>query len=129
MFKPVTTELSNNYLLRNQDYPANVLAEKSLMTEFEYSNVGKPTITGKQQELVQPTDVAFIEKGKWYCGHIFYCCGNRHKVRLQECLKASNKEKSKTADTVGSGNFNPRTGKKWYNTHKTSTPKVKNGVV
>ena len=72
MFKPVTTELSNNYLLRNQDYPANVLAEKSLMTEFEYSNVGKPTITGKQQELVQPTNVAFMEKGKRDGGPICY---------------------------------------------------------
>ena len=30
---------------------------------------------------------------------------------------------------VGLGNFNPRTGKKWNNTHKTATPKVKKGVV
>ena len=30
---------------------------------------------------------------------------------------------------VGSGNFDPRTGKKWDNTHKTATPKVKKGVV
>ena len=30
---------------------------------------------------------------------------------------------------VGSGNFDPRTGKKQDNTHKTSTPKVKEGVV
>ena len=35
----------------------------------------------------------------------------------------------KTADMVGSGNFNPRTGKKWYNNHKTATPKSKKGVV
>ena len=30
---------------------------------------------------------------------------------------------------VGSGNFDPRTGNKWDNTHKTDTPKVKKGVV
>ena len=30
---------------------------------------------------------------------------------------------------VGLGHFYPRTGKKWYNTHKTATPKVKKGVV
>ena len=30
---------------------------------------------------------------------------------------------------VGLGNFDPRMGKKWDNTHKTSTPKVKKGVV
>ena len=30
---------------------------------------------------------------------------------------------------VGSGNFDPRTGNKWDNTHKTATPKVKKGVV
>ena len=27
------------------------------------------------------------------------------------------------------GHFYPRTGKKWDNTHKTATPKVKKGVV
>ena len=40
-----------------------------------------------------------------------------------------NKEKSKTADMVGSGHFDPRTGKKWDTTPKTATPKVKKGVV
>ena len=30
---------------------------------------------------------------------------------------------------VGLGHFNPRTGKKWDNTHKTATPKVKKEVV
>ena len=30
---------------------------------------------------------------------------------------------------VGSGHFDPRTGKKWDNTHKTATPKVNKGVV
>ena len=40
-----------------------------------------------------------------------------------------NKEQLKTADMVGFGNFDPRTGKKWDNTHKTSTRKVKKGVV
>ena len=30
---------------------------------------------------------------------------------------------------VGSGHFDPRTGKKWDNTHNTATPKVKKGVV
>ena len=29
----------------------------------------------------------------------------------------------------GSGNFDPRMGKKWDNTHKISTPKVNKGVV
>ena len=32
-FKPVTTELSNNYLIVKQEYPANTLAKKRLMTE------------------------------------------------------------------------------------------------
>ena len=59
-FNTVTTELRNNYLLGNQEYPANVLAETILMTNLDYSNVGKPTISGKQQEQVQPTDVAFV---------------------------------------------------------------------
>ena len=30
---------------------------------------------------------------------------------------------------VGSGHFDPRTGKKWDNTHKIATHKVKKGVV
>ena len=30
---------------------------------------------------------------------------------------------------VGSGHFDPRTGNKWDDTHKTATPKVKKGVV
>ena len=30
---------------------------------------------------------------------------------------------------VGSGHFDPRTGKKWDNTHNNTTPKVKKGVV
>ena len=64
-FKPITTELSNSYLLGNQEYPANVLAANRLMTDFDYSNVGKPTSLVKQQEKVQPMDVAFVEKGKW----------------------------------------------------------------
>ena len=32
------------------------------MTNFDYSNVGKPTSAGKQQEQVQPTDVVFFWK-------------------------------------------------------------------
>ena len=30
---------------------------------------------------------------------------------------------------VGLGNFDSRTGKKWYNTQKTATPNVKKGAV
>ena len=48
-FKPVTTKLNNNYLLGKQEYPANVLATKRLMTDFNYSNVGNPTSAEKQQ--------------------------------------------------------------------------------
>ena len=110
--------MSKNFLLGNQEYPANALAEKRLMTDFGYSNVRKPTSLVKQQEQVQPTDVAFVVKVKWDGGPICYCCGEIHEGGWQECPKASNKEKSKTADTVGSGNFNPRTGKKWDNTTK-----------
>ena len=127
--KPVTAELSNNNLLGNQEYPANVLAEKRIMTDFDYSNVDKPTRAGKQQEQVQPTDVAFVEKGKWDGGTICYCCGKIHEGGWRECPKASNKEKLKTAGMAGSGHFDPRTGKKWESTHKTATPKVKKGVV
>ena len=43
--------------------------------------------------------------------------------------KVSNKEKLKTADMAGLGHLDPRTGKKWDTTLKTSTPKVKKGVV
>ena len=32
------------------------------MTNFDYSNVGKQTSAGKQQEQVQPTDVALVKK-------------------------------------------------------------------
>ena len=53
----------------------------------------------------------------------------RHKVGWRECPKVSNKEKSKTADMVGSGHFDTRTGKKWDNNQKTATPKVNKGVV
>ena len=77
-FKPVTTELDNNYLLGNQEYPANVLATKRLMTDFDYLNVGNPTSTGKQQEQLQLTDVEFVEKEKWDGSPICYCCGKRH---------------------------------------------------
>ena len=47
-FKPVTTELIYNYFIRKKEYLANVLAEKRLVTDFDYSNVGKPTSSGKQ---------------------------------------------------------------------------------
>ena len=60
-FKLVPAELSNNCLLGKQEYPANVLASKRL---------SKPTSSGKQQEQVQPTDAAFVEKGKWDSGPI-----------------------------------------------------------
>ena len=69
-FNPVTTELSNNYLLGKQEYLANVLAEKRLMTDFDYLNVRKPTSAGEQQDQVQPMDAALIEKGKWDGGPI-----------------------------------------------------------
>ena len=71
-FKPVTMELNNNYVLGNQEYPANVLAAECLMIDFDYSNVGKPTNMGKQQEQVHTTYIAFVEKGKWDGGPIFY---------------------------------------------------------
>ena len=71
-FNPVITKLNNNYLLRKQEYLANVMAAKQLMTDFDYLNVGKPTSSGKQQEQVQPTDVAFVEKGEWDGGTICY---------------------------------------------------------
>ena len=90
-FKTVTTELSNSYLLLKQESPAKVLAEKRLMTDFDYSNVGKPTSAGKQQEQVQPTNVAFVEKGKWDGGPIWYCCEEIHKGGWQGCPKISNK--------------------------------------
>ena len=99
------------------------------MTDFDYLNVDKPTSAGKQQEEVHPTDVAFLEKGKWYGGPICYYCGERHEDGWWECPKASNKEKSKTFDMVGLGHFDPRTGKKWDTTPKTATSKVKKGVV
>ena len=90
-FRPVTTKLINNHLIGKQEYLANVLAEKRLVTNFDYSNVGTPTSAGKQQEQMQPTDVAFLEKGKWDGGPICYCCGEIHEGRWQECLKAPNK--------------------------------------
>ena len=71
-FESVTTELSKNYLLGKQEYPCNILAAKRLMTDFDYSNVGKTTSSGKQQEQVQPTDVALVEKGKWDGVLIYY---------------------------------------------------------
>ena len=111
-FKPVTTEMNNNYLIRKQEYLANVLAAKRIMTNFHYYNVGNPTSAGKQQEQVQPTDVAFVEKGEWGGGPIYYCCIERHKDGWRDFPKASNKEKSKTADMVGLGNFDTLTGKK-----------------
>ena len=40
-------ELNNNYLLGKQEYPANVLRAKRPMTNFDYSNIGKPTSAGK----------------------------------------------------------------------------------
>ena len=78
---------------------------------------------------MQLTDIAFAEKGKWGGGLIYYCCGKRHEGRWREFPKASNQEKSKTADMVGLGNFDHRMGKKWDNTHKTTITKVKKGVV
>ena len=56
--------MNNNYLIGKQEYPANVLAAKRLMTDFNYSNISKPTSAGKQQEQVEPTYVAFTEKRK-----------------------------------------------------------------
>ena len=46
-FKPVTAELINNYLLRKQEYLANILVSKKLITDFDYSSVGKPTSSVK----------------------------------------------------------------------------------
>ena len=128
-FKPVTTDLSNNCLFWKQEYPANVLASKLLMTNFDYLNVGKPTNTGKQPEQVQPMYVVFVEKGKWDGGPICYCCGERHEGGWWECSKALNKESSNTANMVGLGYFDPRMGKKWDTTPKTATPKFNKGLV
>ena len=83
-FKPVMTELNNNSLLGKQEYPSSVLAAKRLMTGFDYSNVGNPINAVKQQDQVQLTDVAFMEKGKWDGGPICYCCGKRHKGGWRE---------------------------------------------
>ena len=76
-------ELRNNYLLGNQEYPANVLAEKRLMNDFDYLNDGKPTSAVKHQEQVQPMDVALVEKGNWGGVPVCYCCGKRHKGGLR----------------------------------------------
>ena len=69
------------------------------------------------------------KKGKWGGVSICYFCVKRHEGGWRECLRASNKEKLKTADMVGSGHFDPITGKKWDTTPKTATSKVKKGVV
>ena len=71
-FKAATTELSKNYLLQKQEYPANVLAVQRLMIDFDYLNVGKSTSVEKQQEQMQPMDVSFVEKGKWDGSTICY---------------------------------------------------------
>ena len=64
------TKLINKYLLGNQEYPTNLLAKKRLIKDFNYSNLRKHTSSVKQHEQVQPTDVTFVEKGKWDGGPI-----------------------------------------------------------
>ena len=46
-FKPAKEELINNYLLGKQEYLANILVAKRLITDFDYSSVGKPTSSVK----------------------------------------------------------------------------------
>ena len=53
----------------------------------------------------------------------------KKRMRVEGVPEVINKEKSKTGDMFGSGHFDPRTGKKWDNTHKTATPKVKREVL
>ena len=60
MFGPLKTQLDNNFLMGEQEYPRDVLAAKRLMNDFS-PPVGstKPT-----REKVPATDVAFVERGR-----------------------------------------------------------------
>ena len=59
-FKTLKKTLNNNFLLRRQEYPKDVLASKRLMTDFDPDVA---TGTKRTQEQVQPTDMAFVESG------------------------------------------------------------------
>ena len=103
--------MRKNFLLGNQEYPANALAEKRLMTDFGYSNVGKPTSLVKQQEQVQPTDVAFVEKVKWDGGPICYCCGNIHEGRVAGVPEGTKQGKVEDSGHGRLGAFRYQNGK------------------
>ena len=99
------------------------------MNDFDYLNVGKPTISVKQQEQMQPTDVAFC--GKREMGRRYHLLLLRQKTRRRVVgvLEGIRQGKAKDSGHGWLGHFDPRTGNKCDNTHKTATLKVKKGVV
>ena len=59
-FGPLKTQLENNFLMGEHEYPRDVLAAKRLMTDFS-PPIGS---TKSTQEKVPATDAAFVERGR-----------------------------------------------------------------
>ena len=62
-YKPLNTELENNFLLGKQEYPTNTLAAKRLMTDFQPTG-GSVGGTHNQKDRPEPTNVAFVETNR-----------------------------------------------------------------
>ena len=73
-YGPLKTQLDNNFLMEEQEYPSDVLAAKRLMTDFVPA-------TGAVKQTIQesgPSHVAFVETGdREY--PTCYACGRKHR--------------------------------------------------
>ena len=77
-YKPLKTELENNFLLGKQDYTTNIMASKRLMTDFQPTR-GSVGGTHTKKDRPEPMNVEFVNT-KWTTGGfkpICYCCCKR----------------------------------------------------
>ena len=60
-YKPLKTDLENNFLLGKQEYPTTILEAKRLMTDFQPTG-GLVGGNHNQKDRPEPTNVAFVDK-------------------------------------------------------------------
>ena len=129
-FKPLKTQLENNYILGKQEYPHTVLAAKRMMADYVPAS-GAGGGGGRRQQ--DDTNVAFAEAGRPSSErtYICYACGDKHKGSWRECPTASPDHLDKVAKLVKTGHFTAETGYSKIGTQLTAaikSAKNKKGV-
>ena len=89
-FKPLKTQLKNNYILGKQEYPHTVLAAKRMMADYVPAS-GAGNRGGRQQR--DETNLAFVEAEEPPYERMCYACGNKHYGSWRKCPTASSDHK------------------------------------